>query len=238
MRWILVLIVVTGLAVSGAVAGNVINEHSGYYQENVHYTIVDDGFGNDLAVRINAGSVSTHVWKFEAYDSGSNEPGYINFIRIDPTDTVGSIKLSIVGSAGHTYGAADVKEIDLTTNADDTTEIVELKISGDLATTANVSCTNITGEIEIGGDLDGHNIVVADDIDEDITIDGLLAGNITADSMENLTITGTNAQTGDHTGNITINGQYTEEITIGTDGGVAHPSLARDGGAIFLGRAS
>ena len=141
-------------------------------------------------------------------------------------------------------GATNVGAINLTNNqgANLTGNLAELRITGDLATTEGVVCSNITGEIEIGGDLDGHNIVVADDIDEDITIDGLLAGNITADSMENLTITGTNAQTGDHTGSITINGQYTEEITIGTDGGreaamqgrVAHPSLAMDGGAIFL----
>ena len=89
MRWILATTVVAGLAVSGAVASNVINEHSGYYQEDVHYTIVTYQ-GNDVGVYINEGSVSTQLWKFEAFDSESDDPGYIDYIRIDPTgETVG-----------------------------------------------------------------------------------------------------------------------------------------------------
>lgn len=169
MRSIVAITILTGLAVPVAVASNVINEHSGYYQESVHYTILTSG-GNDYAVLINEGSVSTQLWKFEAYDSATGDPGYIDYIRIDPTDDVGPIKLSIVGASGHTYGAEDVGQINLTDNADDTTEIVDIAISGDLATDDDVSCNSITGTIDIGGNLASNKIYVTGDIDGTITI--------------------------------------------------------------------
>jgi hypothetical protein len=43
MRSILATTLVAGLALSGATASNVINEHSGYYVEGVNYTIVTSG---------------------------------------------------------------------------------------------------------------------------------------------------------------------------------------------------
>ena len=147
------------------------------------------------------------TYKFQSYDGDT--PDDIRWIRVQ-SGVSGTVEVHVYQDPndGDGVGAADLKECNLL-NAG----------TGELASESDVICDNITGEIEIGGDLDGHNIVVSDAIDEDITIDGLLTGNITADSMENLTITGTNAQTGDHTGSLTINGQYTEEITIGTDGG-------------------
>jgi len=197
--------------VSGGVASNVINEHSGYYVENVHYTIVEDVYGNDIGVYINEGSDANYVWEFEAYDSQSDEPGYINYISIDPTDTVGPIKLSIVGAPGHTYGAQDVKKIDLRTNGDDTGDIVTINISGDLASVADVDCDNVTGDIDVGGNLAGNDIDVIEDIDGDITIGGLLLGDIEADALQNVTISGN----GTHTGNITVRGDFVEVLTIG-----------------------
>ena len=122
--------VLVGCGVSGAVAGNVISEHSGYYQEDVHYTIVAVGNG-DRGVRIRKDSVWAQIWEFEAYDSETGQPGDIKYISIQPTGTVGYIRLRIVGDVGHQYGAGDVKRIDLHTNVDNTTEVLSINISGD-----------------------------------------------------------------------------------------------------------
>jgi hypothetical protein len=235
MKSIVAITIVTGLAVPVGVASNVINEHSGYYEEGVHYTILTSG-GNDYAVLINEGSDSDHIWKFEAYDSETDDPGYIDYIRIDPTDTVGHIKLSIVGAPGHTYGADDVKEIDLLTNADDTTEIVDITILGDLATDGDVSCDNITGNIDVGGNITTGGDVICDSITGDIDVDGTLdecglpvhklqANSVTGDidlgglwgdidvgSLANLTVGDTPG--GRTPGNITVGQAYGATLTI------------------------
>jgi hypothetical protein len=116
---------------TAALGRNVINEQSGYYQEGVHYSVVQDYVGNDVGVLIRKNSVWAQIWKFEAYDSQTGQPGDINYIRIQPTGTVGAIRLRIVGAPGHQYGARDVKQIDLLTNADNTTELFSINISGD-----------------------------------------------------------------------------------------------------------
>ena len=224
MRWILATTVVTGLAVSGAVASNVISEHSGYYQENVHYTIVESS-GNDIAVLINEGSNSNYTWQFEAYDSDTGDAGNIDYIRIQPTDDVGPIKLSIVGSTGHTYGAADVKEIDLKTNADDTSEIVDINISGNLAADGDVSCDSVTGDIFVG--LNTYNTLDLGDVDSSstITITKDLEGTLSANTLGNVLIYGDSgpiAVPGDiiiaqnYAGTINVDHSYCGKIQIGT----------------------
>ena len=110
MKWFLVT-AVAGLAAFNAVARNVINEHSGYYQKDVHYSIVQSG-SDDIAVLIHKDSVWSQIWEFEAYDSVTGQPGYIDYIRIQPTGDVGAIQLRIAGAPGHQYGAHDVKEIE------------------------------------------------------------------------------------------------------------------------------
>lgn len=216
MRSILAITMIMGLVASSAVASNVINEHSGYYQEDVHYSIVQSG-GNDIGVRIHEGSVSSQVWKFEAYDSGTGDAGYINYIRIDPTGTVGPIRLSIVGAPGHTYGADDVKEINLTTNADDTTEIVEINISGDLATESDVKCNNITGNITVNGNMATGGDVDCDTLTGDITVGGTHGDGpgSTTYRLHADTGTGDISIAGDCLGNLELGTYHTGEITIG-----------------------
>ena len=189
MRSITAIVAAIAFGVSVTSAGNVINEHSGYYQEDVHYSILNLD-GNDYAVLILEGSDSAHTWQFEAYDSDTEVEGYINYIRIQPTDAVGPIKLSILGSTGHTYGAADVKEIDLKTNADDTSEIVDINISGNLAADGDVSCDSVTGDITIGGNT--YNTLDLGDVDSSstITITKDLEGTLSANTLGNVLIYG------------------------------------------------
>jgi hypothetical protein len=71
MKWFLVTTLLAGLGVGDAFGRNVINEHSGYYQEGTHYTIVQDVPGNDIGVLIHKDSVWSHIWKTESLaDSG------------------------------------------------------------------------------------------------------------------------------------------------------------------------
>ena len=73
MRFTILATIVGGLTVYGAVASNIINEHSGYYQEGVEYSILQSG-GNDVGVLILKDSVWSRIWKFEAYDSVNRCP--------------------------------------------------------------------------------------------------------------------------------------------------------------------
>jgi len=177
MRAVIVATLAGALFASGAAARNVINEHSGYYQQDVHYSIVKDG-DEDVAVLIRRDSVWAQIWKFEAYDSQTGEPGYINYIRIQPTETVGYIRLRIVGAPGHQYGARDVKKIDLLTNADNTTEVLSVNISGDFGELGPMLADSV-GSLLIGGDV-LNSIAPEGSISEYAWIGGHLRGNITA----------------------------------------------------------
>ena len=222
MRSVLLAAFVGGSMTCGAVASNVINEH-GPYTEGVHFTIDQFG-GDDVGVLIRQDS-SSSIWKFEAYDSETGDPGYINYIRIQPTGDVGLINLQIVGAPGHTYGARDVKKIDLLTHADNTTRIYSVYISGDLGEVDSLRADYVGSEfggggIYAGGDL-LHSISPVEDITAPVTIGGDLLAGIYADTAASITVNGTGPHTGDiitrqsGAGAIDIGGTMNGDIKIG-----------------------
>jgi hypothetical protein len=178
------------------VARNVINEHGGYYEEDVHYTIVTVG-NDDRAVEINQGSAWEHIWEFEAYDSVTGDPGYINYIRIQPTGDVGLIRLRIVGDVGHMYGARDVKRINLLTGADAPTMVYSVYISNDFGADGPMLADDV-GSVAVYGDLLG-SIPPSYDITGNVVIGGQLQAYVVGNALADVTVSGT----GMHTGNIT-----------------------------------
>jgi hypothetical protein len=198
MRSVLMIAVVSGLGMSEAVARNVINEHSDYYQENVHYTIVTVG-NDDRGVLIHRDSVQSIPWEFEAYDSATEAPGYIDYIEIQPTGDVGFIVLRVKGDVGHMYGARNVKRIDLIGGADNTTQVYSIFISGDFGENGPMLADKV-GSVAAYGDLLGR-IAPRNEIAGDIVVGGDLQANIEADWLGgNVTVSGT----GPHNGSVDL----------------------------------
>ena len=181
----------------------------------------------DQAVEITAGSV--HPFWIEAYDSVTNEPGYINsiFVREDVTGYV-KIQIRANTSQGRTYGAQYVRKIDLSEAESGKGHLSYIKITGDLGDGGGVDVTVdlISGINSVGGDLEGaistdtfeteftfggsvnYGINVAEDMSADLTIDG----DLDADLDVNGSMTGVLEIKGDMTGSIDIAGGLTDEI--------------------------
>lgn len=177
----------------------------------------------DGTIEITDGDPNTFV--FECYD-GAN-PANIEFIGTSGTPT-GTITISILPDTGHTYGAASVWEIDLT-GATFTGQIEDITISGNLATEGDVVCDNITGDLDIGGNLGKIGLpytkLSATTISGAITIGGTLVASDTleAGTLGNVTIegVGVNPVQGDikignnYSGTLAINHKFSGDITIG-----------------------
>jgi hypothetical protein len=198
MRSLIVAVVLAVAGVSLAVAQTKIRDHSGYYELGVDYSVFQVG-GDDVGLLIHS-SAWSHPWKIWSWNYTTGQPGDIYYIRIDPQGgDVGYIRLNIYGLSGPTNpGARHVKEIDLLTNADNTTEIQSIYSSGDLAQLGPVWADSI-GVVDIGGSLLG-SLHPVHDITQYVIIGGNLAGALAADSAKDITVNGA----GPHTGHIGI----------------------------------
>jgi len=103
-------------------------------------------------------------------------------------------------------GATNVGAINLTNDqgANLTGNLAELRITGNLATEGDVTCDNITGNVDVGGSVDISGApatsVTVGDISGDIQIDGDLRASWTAED-----VTGTIAIDGDLLGGVSVN---------------------------------
>jgi len=144
-------------------------------------------------------------------------PGDIN--QIEANAYAGDVTITILPSGTHTYGAANVKKIIIRGTGIDGV-IAGITISGNLATDGDVMCNDITGDIDVAGSFgDGPGELTYDmttdtgtgdisignseaggdcvgDLDlgayagGEITINGLLLGNLEAGNPHDVTISG------------------------------------------------
>ncbi len=161
------------------VARNVIVEW-GAHNAPVEFTIDQDIEGNDIGVTIWSNGMPAEPWKFEAYDSATNLPGYINYIKIANGVTVGGIHLSVIGdpSAGHTRGAAAVKALDLKSNSDETNVLDALDVVSDVGELGPLWADH-AGTLTIGGGV-LNEVKITQDVTGGLTVGGALAGSFVA----------------------------------------------------------
>jgi hypothetical protein len=171
MKWrVLAGVVVLGIAqVAGAT--NAIREWGGHVGRDYR---IDYAPGTTaVGVRILANSQPTLPWKFEAYDSVTGAPGYIEYIYIDSQMPVGSIVVNVIGdpSESHTYGAEDLKGLDIVNHGSYTNVLDVIKISGDIAVEGDVKAYGATA-ITASGNLGPYAININGPVSGDISING------------------------------------------------------------------
>jgi hypothetical protein len=172
-------IAATVLASAAACAGfaeNVIREWSGQHVEEVEYhRVYQEGYGF-RAVQIVSNPHPEVPWKFEAYDSATLQEGDIWSITIAPDRSVTGIDLRIVPdpTSGRSFGAANVKQIDLVTNGDAGNWLTTLLLRHDYgdATDGNTLLVGKADTLQIAG-----NIVAPSGVDA-INITGWVSGPV------------------------------------------------------------
>ena len=231
------IVIATALCTYVAFGDITIREWSGIsgskYQ--VTYPIPND----PNTVNITILESDTGTFSFEAFYTGTNSAAHINLIETDPSGVTGTVRLKIASdpSSARVYGAADVRELDLSTAG--TGVLSGLNISGDLGETAGVECDDVIDDVSIGGNV--LNTFDAGDVDSGatITIAKDLEGTLTANTLGNLTINGDSnliAVPGDieiaqdFDGTITINNKFAGTIQIGDPG----TTLSNLGGTIAI----
>jgi hypothetical protein len=129
-------------------------------------------------VRILANPQPELPWKLEAFDDKTNQPGYINFIRIADGVTVDEIHLNIVGDHGkhRKHGAAHVRQIDLVTNCGHPFTIERVDITGNLNELGPTWAGQLAGPCQIGRNV-LHDLVF-ERLDGDFFCGGLSANLI------------------------------------------------------------
>ena len=121
---------------------------------------------------------STEIFKFEAYDDATGDPGYINLLEI-AQGVAGQVQVMIHGNPTYRlYGAQNVNRI--TFSAAGTGDLVGLNIRGNLGATAGkleiaghvVAPSVVTfkdlswfGEVRVGGSVDPNAVIEARDSD-------------------------------------------------------------------------
>ncbi len=149
----------------------------------------------------------TGTFRFEAFDTGSGAPGVINEIVTD-SNGAGRVHIVINGdpSYGHTYGAADVRYINLGNTSE--SSLAGLNISNDLGEDGLFYFDSV-GNVQIGGDLlDGLR---GDSYLTSIVINGdLLATVSSGASLGPVTVLGD----GPHTGNVQADSPLYSAISI------------------------
>ncbi|MBU0638557.1 MAG: hypothetical protein KKB50_06805, partial [Planctomycetes bacterium] len=125
---------------------------------------IDDYAGT---IRITDGDAATFV--FECFDDVTGDPADIELIGLSGTPS-GTITVAILPGSGHTYGARQVKEIDLTTTGV-TGNLAGLNISSHLGQDGDIALDNITGTVAVGGDV-LHTIDIGNDITGALKIGG------------------------------------------------------------------
>ena len=151
-----------------AAATNVIREWGGHSPGD--YVIEQTG-PHDVGVIILANTQPGLPWKFEAYDSITDMPGDIEYIRIDPSVTVGDIKLSVIGDPQwHAHGARNLDLLDLVEHGTLGNVIEVIDIAGHCGTVGDVRAA-AAESITIGGDLGPYDIHVGS-VTGDIRVEG------------------------------------------------------------------
>lgn len=135
--------------------------------------MIDVVGGVARGVRIVGNSEPTKPWKFEAYDSGTGAPGNIDYIYIDRQIPVGSITLNVIGdpSQSHTYGAQDLKSLDIVNHGSYTNVLDVINITGGIATTGDIKAFGAT-KITAVGNLGPYGIDITGPVSGDIRING------------------------------------------------------------------
>lgn len=138
-------------------ATNVIQEWGGVHQPP-EFEVVTVG-GEDVAVKIHSNAHPNDPWLFQAFDSVTHKPGYINYIKIETTTSVGNIHLSVIPDPNHfpplLHGADALKSVDLVTHGSPTypNVIDEILISGDLGQDESIKAYG-AGTLTIGDAID------------------------------------------------------------------------------------
>jgi cytoskeletal protein CcmA (bactofilin family) len=175
--------------------------------------------GTTPTIEILKGDGNTYKFYSET-SQGNDTPGVISNITVDSGAT-GDFSILILHDDETTAGASDLKRMDLQ-YAGGTSTIIGLKIANDLAENGDILCEEISGDIMIGGghSPNGSNAIEAAAVTGDITVEGRLDGDLTVDSLANLTVNGT--PIGGSDGDITINSAYsgTIDFTAGSYAGV------------------
>jgi hypothetical protein len=153
-------------------------------------------------------------------------PGDIDLIQANVD--AGDVTITILPTGVHTWGAQHVKEINL--DATGVTGVIAgINISGNIATTGDAVCQNITGAINIGGNLGVagilHTKLSATTASGPITINGtiVLYDRLEAGTLGDVTIygSGTTPVQGDiritnsYSGTLFIDHRFDGDLTIG-----------------------
>jgi hypothetical protein len=163
--------------------------------EAKYRVIADPNDPNDVQIRILESDAGTFC--FEAFYTGTNNAADIDLIETDPLGVTGTVRLRLEADPNYPareYGARRVKAIDLSTA--DTSEIGGIIISDDIATTGDVVCDNITGDLDIGGNVGKiglpYTTLSAGMVAGTITVNGTLVSgdSIEVDTLGDLTIYG------------------------------------------------
>jgi hypothetical protein len=158
------------------------------------------------------------TYYFQSYDGET--PADINRIWVQEEGVEGAVTIHIYQDPedGEGPGAAAVKQIDLS-NATESS-IGRLYISANLATTGDVLCDNITGDITVGGNIATGGDVICGDITGDISVGGnlgvigILETKLAAD-----TISGDIVITGIITSGDRLEAGTLDDLTVGSTSG-------------------
>jgi formylmethanofuran dehydrogenase subunit C len=205
------LLLVTFLGTSAATAGRHIELLSG----DPNDVSISDYYGR---IQITDGDPNSFVFWCYDPDDPNYPPADIESITLLGTPS-GTVKIEVLPGPGYTYGAANVKQINL--NATGVTGIIgQMFISGDLAEDGPVLASSLVGPVQVTGE-----------ILDDITI-GALSGDISCANMGNIYMDGVS---GDPAPSITIEGAYDHHLwinaskTTGTIGSLHLGALGSNG---------
>jgi hypothetical protein len=198
-----------GLAmVTGGLGENKIREWSGHDPNDL-----DIGqFDRTVVIK------APGTYKLEALDVDPNDPntvlglGDFQEIKIDDNCPAGTVDVYILRdpNEGGGPGALDVYFLHLDpNNLAVIGNIAELEITGDLGDDGSTTAID-SGPLTVDGSLKS-DLVIDDDITGDMTFGGL-AGNISCDSMQDLTVTRSEEPL--FTPSVTVRGAYSHTISV------------------------
>jgi len=187
---------------TGAVAQNTINQWSG--EPNDVYL---DQFNARVVIQ------APGTFGFEAFDpNGPGGLGVFQEIAVDDDCPAGTVNVYILRdpNQGGGPGAVHVYYLHLLDATNVTGNISELNITGSLGEPNHPTEATNAGALTVGGSLNS-DLVITHDITGNMTIGGL-GGNISCDSMQDLT--DTRSEEPVFTPSITVRGPYSHTISV------------------------
>ena len=174
------------------------------------------GNPNDVTLTVDSATINAPgTFKFQAEDVSENLDA-IGSITVADGVTGTVIVYIERDTDDDSPGATNVGAIDLTNNqgASLTGNLAELRITGDLATANDVVCDNITGTV-VCGDVD-NDITLTGALTGNMTVSDIsgniaIGGNLGQNGPPATTFTA-----GDVTGSITISGYLWDDVTVNT----------------------